>query len=178
MTMMFYLDMASQVSALSDYTNSGNGIKLAYVFIIRDFREAKNKVTLSEPLKEIEPFEKQKAFTAALNVMGFHVEYPVPETGVYTSSDFKQFLERCTLSIFPDNVEDIMIVIHSHGNISGVYFSDGRNLPFSVIENSILSNVTLLKKLKWIIYSCCHGDNLPTRNEQKIDLLVLKLLFN
>lgn len=170
--------MKSQVSSLSDYAHSINGIKLAYVFIIRDFSDAANDPTLSEPLANIIAFEKQQAFTAALNTMGFHVEYLVPETGVYKYLEFKKFLERYILTIFPDNVEQIMIVIHSHGNISGMYFSDGRNLPFSVIDHSIVSNVSLNKKVKWIIYSCCHGEAVSKKNldlNMKVKIITVNL---
>lgn len=109
------------MSAPSHLTGKSNGLRLAYVFIIRNFHSCLTS-SISDPFIDFIDYQNKEVFTRSLNSIGYQVQYVVPNDGIFCFNDLKSFLARFTLTVFDESIEEIMVVIHSHGSSQGIFF--------------------------------------------------------
>lgn len=113
-------------------------------------------------VKNMDDFADKNKFLSSISKLGFNVREPFhseENEGEVSWSQLCDFIEKFTLTQFPADLSSVMLVISCHADEDGICSSDGRTLPFTYVEHAIVRNPFLAGKPKFIIYSCCEGNN-------------------
>jgi hypothetical protein len=137
-----------------------NGPKVAYIIDIYQFKDPQN-------LLQNLPPNSTDSLINSLHKIGYDVLVERSHMGNFDKDQMRKFLESIILSIFPHDIQSVLLFISSHGDKTGLYTSDGNLIEYDDIIDWFVGNPSLNGKLKWFIFACCHGRKVDKQVKNK-----------